>query len=445
MASEDYLQSEWTSARAAFAKELKAHRQAGKLTMPQLVDKAGHGLSVNAYKKYEWLRGEQLPAEDRLQQLVAALGDGATALVGLHEAAEEARANWKQAQRFPDRLELLAQRRYEPWEGYSYRQLFRRSVDAVVHNIRHEIVDGEELVGWRHFLENDSISITPMASAYGLRVLLMANHTRAEPSVGRIRDSILALELDEGGWKTRTQNTARVELYGPVLHALRLAGLSDADLQKRVNHYEEILDPDFDQAAWLHITVLTTACNTLANVAPESERIRELLDALRAAAITAKGGEVYWTKSVDPKRASVLSASVAHTARAICTIAQTPPELFAEMEDLALPAVRWLAQHTEYHSSDELIERSGADDRDYLAMRHFTAGWVGRALALGSAWTDVNPTALRLAEDQVLKWVQPDGLWRWESGEQPIWMTFQGLRALREIAIAEHDMRRRSG
>ena len=83
-------------------------------------------------------------------------------------------------------------------------------------------------------------------------------------------------------------------------------------------------------------------------------------------------------------------------------------------------AVSWLAEVTDYHDSTELIERdTPTGQADFLVMRHFTAAWVARALALGSAWADVNPTALHLAENKVLQAVGPDGLWRWGLASSP--------------------------
>ena len=327
MANEVDLKNQWLQVRAEFAEQLKAGRIAAKFTMPELVELVGNGLSVNAYKKYEWQGGEQLPSDDRINLIVTALGNHAEGLEKQYRKAIEARAEWKQAQQFPDRAEVLTRQRYVPWPGYSYRKLFGLSLDAIVaHCVQTETEHGK-VTGWRHFLEDEDLPITAMASAYGLRVLLMANHAGAYPSVGQIRESILTLELEgRGGWAARTQAAlARVETYGPVLHTLRLAGLTDDEMEKRVEHFEDILDPDFDEAAWLHNTVLTHACNTLSNVKPESHRIPELLDALQAAVITDEKGNAYWTESNDPRRASRLSPSVVHTAKAICTVAQAQP------------------------------------------------------------------------------------------------------------------------
>lgn len=446
MVNEVDLKNKWLELRYEFACQLKSHRLAARLTMPQLVEAVDRGLSVNAYKKYEWRGGEQLPGEDRIEPIIAVLGPDAEGLDKLYRSAADARIQWQEAQRFPERVEFIAQRRDEPWEGYSYRDLFRRSVDAIIYTCFQEETDRGKIMGWRHFLEDDDLPITPVSSSYGLRVLLMANHTGAYPSVGQIRESILRLELpDEGGWAARTQaERARVECYGPVLQTLRLAGLIDGEFEKRVDHLERILDPDFDQVPWSHTAVLTSACNTLSNVRQESRRIPELLDTLQTAVIIDdEKGHAYWTESLDPRRANRLSASPVHTARAICAVAQAPASTVGELRPLAEMALGWLAECAEYRNSTELIERSQPDGQgDYLAERHFAAAWVGRALAWGSSWTEVSPAALWRAEDQILRAVEPDGLWRWESGQQPIWMTYQGLRALREIAIAAHDLSR---
>jgi hypothetical protein len=137
---------------------------------------------------------------------------------------------------------------------------------------------------------------------------------------------------------------------------------------------------------------------------------------------------------------SQLSPSTVHTARAICSIAQAPPETTTDLVPTAVKAIRWLERQRRYNDVYDIIERSSDKDIEILNMRHFAAAWAGRALAIGCRWTEVQIDALRFAEDQILRSAHSDGLWRWESGEQPIWMTFQGLRTLRDIALAEHDL-----
>ncbi len=436
-------QGEFLARRRQLAETMRSFRLGSGMTQPELVDRAGKGLSVNAYKKYEWVDGQQLPDQERLTQIVEALGEGAGVLVPLWEQAKEAHSVWKQALRPSGEIKLPAEPRFEPWVGYTFRDLFQRSVEAVVATCTLAESEQGKVVGWRHFLENEKLPVTPVASSYGVRILLMANHAGSVPSIGQIRQSILDLEHEGGGWSARTQNRlARVEVYGPVLHALRLAGLADEELMERVEHLEEILDPEFDQAAWQHTTVLTSACNTLSNVHPESYRIRQLVETLAEAIVIGPDGEASWTQSVDPARAKLLSPSIVHTSRVICTLDQAPDDVVADLMPLAKQAVRWLERQQSYRDYSEIIDREGVDGTgaDYLNMRHFTAAWVARALAVGSMWTDVNPASLRAAEDTVLRAVGPDGLWRWDSGEQPIWMTFQGLRALREVSLAEHDL-----
>lgn len=418
---------------------------ARNLTQPALCEEAGGGLSVNAYKKYEWRNGNALPDEERLNQIIAVLGEEATDLTVLHSEALTAKTAWQLAQRYPNQLPEPPppSRRKEPWRGYTYNNLLRRSVDSIASNCLHTETELGSIVGWRHFLENDDLPVTAMASSYGVRILLLANHAGSVPSIGQIRESILKLELEGGGWNARTQNRlARVEAYGPILHALRLSGLSDSELSKRVDHYEEILDPAFDPATWTYTSILTTACNTLSAVHPESTQIPVLLEALFDGA-RESGDEAWWTPSISTKRAEKLSASAVHTSRAIVAFSQAPPEAADQYRPIATKAVRWLDRQRKYGNVYDMIERNKPDDQDVLNMRHFAAAWVGRALTHGSRWTDeVRVESLRFAEDHILDSVGLDGLWRWESGEAPIWMTFQGLRSLGEIALAIHDQTR---
>lgn len=430
------LRQQFIERRAAFSAELKRHRTLANLTQPALAAKID-GLSINAYKKYEWAKGESIPDADRVDEIASVLGEDARVLVDLRSEADKARIALRNLE-----SPLRTTERVQPWDGYTARELFARSIDSVVSNCIAMERSVGKVVGWRHFFENEQLPVTPMSSAYGLRILLWANHAGSVPSIGQIRDSILSMENTDGGWSARTQNhLARVEAYGPTLLSLRLAGLTDDDLEKRVSHFEQILDPDLDPATYEHTTILTIACSTLSSVHPESYRIPQLLSALKDSARQDESG-VFWTQSLRPGLRETLSGSVPHTARAVVAIAQAPSEMTAGLSDLAIGGVRWLESQSEYMNDRELIERSNESDPEFLNMRHFSSAWVARALALASKWTRPDLDALRLAEDAVLASVGHDGLWRWQSGEIPIWMTYHGLRALEDISRTHHDLTR---
>ena len=443
--SEAELKQQQIARRLLFVDELRRLRQVAGLTQPAMVEAVGEGLSLNAYKKYEWRGGSQIPSEDRLRRFVEVFGHEAAAdLVLRHREADHAREMVKSASASGRLIGQLE--RIQPWDGYTFRELLERSVESVVANCETLEQTAGRVTGWRHFLEDERLPITSMSSSYGLRVLLLADHAGSSPSIGDIRESILQMEESGGGWSARTQiyHHARAEAYGPILYTLRLAGLPDNEFEKRVAHYENVMDRSEDPATWQHTTVLTSACRTLSKIHPESRRIGELLETLAEAAVETDEG-VYWTQELPPDRAQELHGSAAHTARAVSCIAEAPESTAHELRGLVEKAVRWLESRETYDDDRENIERVTNGELEFLHMRHFTASWVAMALAKAAKWVEPSRDALIRAEDTILSAVSDDGLWRWQSGEIPIWMTYQGLRGLRYVIEAQHDLTRSSG
>jgi len=102
----------------------------------------------------------------------------------------------------------------------------------------------------------------------------------------------------------------------------------------------------------------------------------------------------------------------------------------------------------------EEIRRPRTDDPsrlEVLNVRHFTAAWVLRALltpgARATAQEDGLEEAWRERLDGAARAVwrgQTDGIWTWsrdDAGDlrRPMWMTYQGLSALRAHALWKYQ------
>jgi hypothetical protein len=111
-----------------------------------------------------------------------------------------------------------------------------------------------------------------------------------------------------------------------------------------------------------------------------------------------------------------------------------------EYSDLVSGARRWLLAHADLTPVTEEVRRYVHGEQpttEILVVKHFTASWVVRALV--ETGTDPGHTLVRQAIASVLS-NRKGTLWRWETGEYPIWMTYQGLVAcLRGAVILTHD------
>jgi hypothetical protein len=131
-----------------------------------------------------------------------------------------------------------------------------------------------------------------------------------------------------------------------------------------------------------------------------------------------------------PRRA----ASTAHTARAALALSQcrTSGLLPPRYEDLLSGALLWLRQEGDLRSTAEEIVRFVDSRRENLVVKHFTAAWVGRFLsALGLSLQD--PLLAKTSRLVLEAYREP--WWRWDTGEYPIWMTYQGLSTLVRVAV----------
>ena len=99
-------------------------------------------------------------------------------------------------------------------------------------------------------------------------------------------------------------------------------------------------------------------------------------------------------------------------------------------------AVAWLIEQPDLHNAYEVVERELHDRPEVVHVRHFTAAWMVKALV--SAGVPTSHPTVSNAVAQI--WDSYDGttaaLWAWENGDQPIWMTFDAIDALRLANLA---------
>ncbi|MFI9759936.1 hypothetical protein ACIHFB_18545 [Streptomyces sp. NPDC051963] len=321
--------------------------------------------------------------------------------------------------------------------------------------------DRGPLIGWSHALgESSSARPTAVGTAYGLHIMLDLGVPDGRLSTGDLVDTLWRLRLPDGGWSARSQGSEpRPEVTALVLGALARAGASRARLADEVARCTDGFSHELDSAGRQSTHVVTTVLRGLLRAAPDSALLPRLREAIVDGALSDPGREHLrcWDYRLDLENGR---ASALHTAQAVVALDRAARILGdnaaarATRED----GVRWLLACPDGpHDScadlanfREEVRRPRSDDparHEVLNVRHFTAAWVVRAL--------MSPTASRIARAEGLQarwrerldgavaavWAgQTDGIWTWELGDgtelrRPIWMTYQGLCALRAHAV----------
>jgi uncharacterized membrane protein len=89
-------------------------------------------------------------------------------------------------------------------------------------------------------------------------------------------------------------------------------------------------------------------------------------------------------------------------------------------------------------NASEIIDRQDPESPDRIEqvyVRHFTAAWVVKALV--SVGLSASHPSVSIAVARVWSDYNADiALWTWSNGDFPVWMTYDGVDALRLAALA---------
>lgn len=356
-------------------------------------------------------------------------------------------------------------------------QVFGSAYDTLVAQVA-EVDDPVRgrLIGWPHsLLELDGPARpTSLATAYGLHIVLDLGVPDGRLHTGDLIDTLWRLRLQGGGWSARSQGAvARPEVTAMVLGALARAGASRERLADEVARCEAGFTPELDSTGRALTHVVTTVMRGLLRAAPDAPILPVLREALVDGALSdpQRQHRRCWSHrlavlpwAVHPARQPAQPSAV-HTAQAVVALDRAArvlgegPVERAARED----GVRWLlaCPATAHDACADLanlreeVRRRHPDDSSHhevLNVRHFTASWIVRALLTPGALEIAREDGLEEAWQERLNgaagavWAaQTDGIWSWsrdgsmftttEELRQPIWMTYQGLSALRAHAV----------
>jgi hypothetical protein len=315
------------------------------------------------------------------------------------------------------------------------------------------------LVGWPHFFEPLDVKFggpgapnerimperpTAVGTTYGLKACLLVGTLDRRFDPDRLVETLWKLQLPSGGWAASTQHGfGRPEVTSWVLSVLSRAGGDHTPMAAALASLDRMIDPAADPVGLSRTHVVATALSGLCQANPASPHLVMLRQRLLEGAGRDRTREnlLCWGERLMTYDRNDPVPSVAHTARAIIALKRV--EGFAGRDYRAHAAVeeatRWLVLNGRLDNQTEQILRTLPDYRkEAIIIRHFTAAWMVRALlSSGIELEDDVCDLLYRAVNRVWE-LQTDGVWEWDNRDRPLWMTYQGLRALHSYAIRSY-------
>lgn len=297
-----------------------------------------------------------------------------------------------------------------------------------------------KLNGWPHFFHEAQARERPTAygTAYGLKLATMLGDQDGRLDHSELADTLWKLRLPNGGWASRTQGSiGRPEVTAVVLGSLTTAGCDPDRLVAAGEALDSMLRPGQDPAVATSTFVAATVLRELARIRPASTRLEQLRSALLAGAIHDPGHDnlLCWSGRLDDTRAP----SEAHTAMAVVALARARRVRGDDNRSRSAfeQASEWLACNRVLENRIDNIRRPVTPDhRESLQPCLFTAAWVVRALTAVGAPVSENATETLDEAIAIILKTQRDGIWAWDDGNQPLWMSYQGVSALQVYALS---------
>jgi hypothetical protein len=302
--------------------------------------------------------------------------------------------------------------------------------------LRNSLVCDQEPRGWPHDLREGSKPATPLATAFGLRTMILLEGFLTHDLIP------IAKWLTEispgGGYAAQTQNGPSAEGTAAVLETLHRINNMD-DFSTPLGAMKANLKP-FDRTRPF---ILTTVLEASAQLGSDPDLTRSLVEDLLKA--RRDYGSIHlWAEKAEEHLVSP-APSIAHTARAVralmrahaaLTLDGTPDALATEAREAAEHAAAWLADQPNLENVSELIDRQmDGGGVEPVYVRHFTSTWVVKALVsvgLPTTHPSVSYAVARIWRDYSIE----TALWSWRNGDLPVWMTFDAVDALRQAAMA---------
>jgi hypothetical protein len=291
--------------------------------------------------------------------------------------------------------------------------------------------DGRAM-GWPHNLRRKSTIPTASSTAYGIKTMLLLEEYLA-PDLTTVADNLNKMARPGGGFGTQDQKEPSPEATAAVVDALhRIDGTAG------VNEHLDKMASALGVFEKSRPFILTTMLETSVQLVPDGKLTKSLIEALLGVR-QQYDDLLLWPEKAGPHLVNP-APSTAHTARAVRALAKVQAVRPSDQVREALDqAVAWLLEEGDLNPAFELIDRpldDSGDNLEKVSVRHFTAAWVVKALV--SVGIPATHPSIRNAVTHIWNSYTDDatGLWRWENGDLPIWMTFDAVDALHLANLA---------
>ena len=367
-----------------------------------------------------WLSGTELPSEARAKAVDDFLGAGGAIASCAAELRSAAPAAWDRALggRPPSLIDLFG---------------------GVARALRGRLVrDAKgQPQGWPHDLrlrerggpEDPPRVATSLATAFGLKAMMLIDD-HLSPDLVPVIPHLQSQARPDGGYAATMQSRSRPEVTATVIDALYRVNATTSFKDELAGIKETI--GDFERS---RPYILTTVLEASLHLQPAGNLADSLIDDLLAIR-QPYGDRRLWPEKVERTLASPRPSTV-HTARAVhaLALAQAVREPDRQVQAAIDQAVGWLVDEADLGNVGELIDRPAEPTVEQVYIRHFTSAWVAKALiAVGKP---ARHAAVGKAVAELWKsFHRPSALWCWDNGDIPIWMSFDGVEALKLAALA---------
>jgi transcriptional regulator with XRE-family HTH domain len=396
-----------------FGDLLKQFRTNSGLTQAEAAEKLG----VSRANVAQWETGRHLPEESRLRRIDDLLAAGGQLIAAAGTARPVHRL----------RPVEHGERATPAPRTTSLRRVWRDVRAALLRELCFD--DTGRPLGWRHNLVPNDEKPSTLSTSYGLRALALLGDPH--PAMRGLVDTVMqhaVRDTDDRivGWRSRTQREPTMETTSTALDALlRVGGPITPDDVVR------ILRALLDDEARARPFILTCALEPLLYIAPGSDLVDELIEALLVCRVECDGVPLWPEKRVAIDQPG-LRPSVVHTARAITALRKADNDRARQAVSAAEP---WLFGSDNLDGVAEVIRRTAGDTYGEFTIQHFTSAWVVRAAA-GAA----DPDGM-LRRALAYLWSRYDRtrhLWTMDNGDAPVWMLADSVAAVQDAALALH-------
>jgi transcriptional regulator with XRE-family HTH domain len=316
-------------------------------------------------------------------------------------------------------------------------ELMQEVADRLIGQAETEIGDDGEIGrGWRRDLNTDQ-RLSAWATAYGLEAVALTGTRHLRLDLSQVRTLLRRLELPSGGWTSLAPTQPDRRRARPEVTSVVLAALIDADESRDVitagiNRLVDLLKEMLRDPRPLRSYVLASSLIDMSRFELDQAIARPFLDALVRLSVIDHGRHAWPEVAGGP-------ASTLHTAAAVCALVAWERRIHeALLTDRAISGRKWLEQKAVLGIGGESFVDVDTDGQEQVAPRmvHFTSAWVLRAIV--EARGSPSGIVARNAYDKTLSpyryllrgWQLPD------SETEPVWMTYQGMVALRSWALS---------